>query len=303
MSSTSNSASNDNARPPTPPRKVVFDLLARCGGEESGPCDAGQLGGSELRAALGNDDLVVDVEAGAQVETGPDHQSGGCAEESKQEQEQEQKEEQKQLKISILDLGPRLTDSFTNQTDNDEGTGGSGESSQPHRDDRSEEEECNNVYDLARVRTNSSPDAPGAEAAVKPHSGRPSSWTQMELGLLHSGEPKEADNYSTSAPYDVASEDEDDDDEKEPFPPYDDPFLHADHPFWQGEPPSTHPYWEPGALPEDFVTGEMYSWDPPALPRDGGPVYEWGYLRVGKRRNWKRVFQVSHYGLQPEGPG
>lgn len=35
-----------------------------------------------------------------------------------------------------------------------------------------------------------------------------------------------------------------------PWPEYDDPFLRADHPFWEGDPPGD-------------VAGGLYRWDPP----------------------------------------
>lgn len=46
----------------------------------------------------------------------------------------------------------------------------------------------------------------------------------------------------------------------EPLPAYDDPYLRADHPFWRG------------ARPPPGVFSREYKWDPPPLPRDGGPA-------------------------------
>lgn len=46
--------------------------------------------------------------------------------------------------------------------------------------------------------------------------------------------------------------------QREPMPEYDDPFLRADHPFWEGDPPTR------------VIAGE-YQWEPPRL-QDIPPV-------------------------------
>lgn len=46
--------------------------------------------------------------------------------------------------------------------------------------------------------------------------------------------------------------------QREPMPRYDDPFLRADHPFWEGDPPAS------------VIAGE-YKWNPPQL-QDIPPV-------------------------------
>jgi hypothetical protein len=46
--------------------------------------------------------------------------------------------------------------------------------------------------------------------------------------------------------------------QREPMPKYDDPFLRADHPFWEGDPPAS------------VIAGE-YKWKPPRL-QDIPPV-------------------------------